>query len=114
MRAWPVALGIAAVLGAAAPTSRSVAEQVVADRAGGCRIRDQHPDARKSIRPTGKGEFITAMGIRYAARVEANGDVRPGPMLSPGGRPPSPQPNPQRSSPPQTAERPPPPESLDE
>ncbi|MBP2315061.1 MORN repeat-containing protein [Azospirillum soli] len=229
MRVWPVALGVIAVLGAAVPTSRSVAEQVVADRASGCRIRDQYPDARKTIRwagqcrngfahgggmlewayngrpdgwvegtfadgrlegearvewedgreftgtfrngrasgygvfvwpdgrryageweddrrtgfgtltfpdghryvgnfirnrPTGEGEFITAMGTRYAARVEPNGDIRPGPILSPDERAQPPQSKPQTRKPreakpgesksPQTAERPSQPESLDE
>jgi Uncharacterized protein conserved in bacteria len=34
-------------------------------------------------RPTGEGEFISSMGIRYSARVEGNGEVRPGAMLDP-------------------------------
>jgi Uncharacterized protein conserved in bacteria len=34
-------------------------------------------------RPTGRGEFISSMGIRYAARVDASGNVWPGAMLGP-------------------------------
>ena len=34
-------------------------------------------------RPTGQGEFISALGIRYGARVDASGNVWPGAMLGP-------------------------------
>ena len=52
-------------------------------------------------RPTGRGEFISSMGIRYAARVDASGNVWPGAMLGP--KSPNTSPNDIRS-----AEAPPP------
>lgn len=38
----------------------------------------------KGGRPTGEGEFISSAGTRYAARLDEDGEVRPGAMLGPG------------------------------
>ncbi|WP_377811133.1 hypothetical protein [Azospirillum sp. A29] len=54
----------------------------------------------KGGRPTGEGEFISSAGTRYAARLDEDGEVRPGAMLGPGEAAPAPP-----------ARRPPPPES---
>ena len=51
-------------------------------------------------RPTGEGEFISSAGTRYAARLDEDGEVRPGAMLGPGEAAPAP-----------SARRPPPPGS---
>ncbi|CAO3424671.1 hypothetical protein [Azospirillum endophyticum] len=41
-------------------------------------------------RPTGEGEFISSAGTRYAARLDEDGEVRPGAMLGPGETAPAP------------------------
>ncbi|WP_448204995.1 hypothetical protein [Azospirillum sp. sgz302134] len=49
MRVWPMALGLCALLWAGTAST----ETVVLDRDHGCRIRDQHPAAGKTVHWTG-------------------------------------------------------------
>ena len=74
LAALGVALALGTVPGLAAAPPAAAAERVVADREGGCRIRDPHPDLRKRIRWAGpcRGGFAHGDG-----RLEWEVDGRP-------------------------------------